>query len=696
MLGFLQSPSSRNHSVEEDPMATNGATSTSSSFDHMPAMQKQHMNSFSSSSSTSSPSDSPRVPGRNVQEMESSEKVGVSFLRSVLSPSPTVPYLCHNPGTAPTVAPTPTPSRISHPTTSTTRGKGANGASSCFEDVQQGFLDPRARVAHRPTTPKALFSSSNSHNHNSMSVHSDSSTEDLPRMMMMASPTPNLPHPAWHHKSRRKSRSFRRSSSSSGHRSSSSLSHSLLLDGYDDGGSAAVNNHGSMSGPLAVRRRSSQREIRRSDSVNQLSLNSESHRHSCRHNESSSLETSESSPDSSPNRTMTDIHLQQHPQQDPTKQQWRRTVGSFSSTSRLSGNASDMSNSLNSHQSIGGNSFTSLVGLHKKWSAKSYCLTGSFIGMILLSLMGMVFLTNRVSFEGVHDFEEQYINRPDSFPSAAGLRGKMVQGHWDDKPVKQNSSSSGATNGNSISSKVTKVPPPSSNKPTTSGKQPKQPDEKKEIPKQEKKTSTTPPKPKISSAKHAFAMPTTMKIHMPPPMTFPEVNFEMTYPNLYGIESMAKVLSPSDTSNQQHAPRVVMVDPSLPVMERKIKLYPADFTDNTQLYGVLSSDDERLSRMEIRAPYSKGECVPMQEWQTTFHPSCNGMHELALDTIGAVSDSDSKERGSTALAFAKLLGGLDAQLFGTKGFWRYAWKLTMDNYNSPKVSKDMIVLKTLK
>lgn len=98
----------------------------------------------------------------------------------------------------------------------------------------------------------------------------------------------------------------------------------------------------------------------------------------------------------------------------------------------------------------------------------------------------------------------------------------------------------------------------------------------------------------------------------------------------------------------------------------EIELYPSDFTDNTQLYGVLDSSDEALQPMEMRAPYADETCIPMEDWQTTFHPSCNGMHEL--DMTG--------------------LSGDDVSLFGMNGFWRNAWKVDS--------GKDRIVLKTLK
>jgi hypothetical protein len=128
------------------------------------------------------------------------------------------------------------------------------------------------------------------------------------------------------------------------------------------------------------------------------------------------------------------------------------------------------------------------------------------------------------------------------------------------------------------------------------------------------------------------------------------------------------------------ARRVVFLDDFIahrPPQRRKVSLYPADFTDNTQLYSILDSDDERVKSMELREPYEQGDCVPMEDWQTTFHPSCNGVHELGLADIGDAN-------------------GDDAFLFGTKGYWRNAWKVDLLGGRNHLKERDTIVLKTLK
>jgi hypothetical protein len=136
-----------------------------------------------------------------------------------------------------------------------------------------------------------------------------------------------------------------------------------------------------------------------------------------------------------------------------------------------------------------------------------------------------------------------------------------------------------------------------------------------------------------------------------------------------------------DAKSMSESTRVLYLHDSIieksGIVSRHVKIYPSDFTDNTQLYGVLDSDDERLSKMELREPYSDEHCVPMQEWQTTFHPSCNAMHELALDHMGDDVDNE-------------------FHLFGTKGFWRNAWKVDVLGDHHRSSERETVVLKTLK
>lgn len=108
---------------------------------------------------------------------------------------------------------------------------------------------------------------------------------------------------------------------------------------------------------------------------------------------------------------------------------------------------------------------------------------------------------------------------------------------------------------------------------------------------------------------------------------------------------------------------------------RKVKALLSNQTDPSQLYQLLDSSDEAdydvMKHMEMRPPSQEGDCVPMQEWQTKYYPTCNSFHEMFMpdDRIW------------------------NATLVGTKGYFRVAWKV--ERYR-PFPSMEAIVLKTLK
>lgn len=144
---------------------------------------------------------------------------------------------------------------------------------------------------------------------------------------------------------------------------------------------------------------------------------------------------------------------------------------------------------------------------------------------------------------------------------------------------------------------------------------------------------------------------------------------------------MYKLEKHSIRGKPSHSNRVVYIDLAgvdFQPNHRTINEYPPDFTDNTQLYGLLDSADERIDTMERREPLEQGECVPMKEWQTTFHPSCNGVHELGLADLGSPNEDNNFD------------------LFGTKGYWRHAWKVDHLAGTNSWEDADTVVLKTLK
>jgi len=104
---------------------------------------------------------------------------------------------------------------------------------------------------------------------------------------------------------------------------------------------------------------------------------------------------------------------------------------------------------------------------------------------------------------------------------------------------------------------------------------------------------------------------------------------------------------------------------------RELNLYLTSFSDNTQLYGIRDSDDPALSKMEPFIQDENNECVPIADWQSAYHHSCNDMHSL---------DLIHEDEG-------------EVQLFGKKGFWRQAWRVDM---LTPGSKTEVFILKTPK
>lgn len=92
--------------------------------------------------------------------------------------------------------------------------------------------------------------------------------------------------------------------------------------------------------------------------------------------------------------------------------------------------------------------------------------------------------------------------------------------------------------------------------------------------------------------------------------------------------------------------------------KRGLELVPTPFSDNSQLYGILSSDDPALSKMEPLRGDEDSECVS-ESWHSDYFPSCNNMHELDLLHL------DDKNTGGRL------------ELFKKQGYWRQAWKVDL-------------------
>jgi len=103
-----------------------------------------------------------------------------------------------------------------------------------------------------------------------------------------------------------------------------------------------------------------------------------------------------------------------------------------------------------------------------------------------------------------------------------------------------------------------------------------------------------------------------------------------------------------------------------------VKIYPAEQTDETQLYPEIDSSDPPYNETMLYRSFPPREgdyfigtekdvgvgCHPVADWQSTFHPTCNSFHDINAG-IAMISDRMS------------FLGA---------GHWRRAWSL--DVYSS--------------
>ncbi len=109
---------------------------------------------------------------------------------------------------------------------------------------------------------------------------------------------------------------------------------------------------------------------------------------------------------------------------------------------------------------------------------------------------------------------------------------------------------------------------------------------------------------------------------------------------------------------------------------RRLDLPQTTFSDNTQLYGILSSDDPALSRMEPSLSEDNDGCDP-EPWQNEYYPSCNSMHELDILRVDDMN------------------GGAKTKLFKKQGYWRNAWQVDLPSF-SERTPIESCILKTPK
>jgi hypothetical protein len=604
------------------------------------------------------------------------------------------------------------PDPHSRPTLVSSYRNNTREVNACLEEVQQGFLSGYRHNDERKInpSPKLLFRGATDGNKNNPCQHlphhnrnnsdSNSSTDDSHSRrvaLMMASPALPPRNNSSREKHRRRTRSSLRRTSDCDS-ANSGVSQSLLLNEY---GESCDNDE--VQSPHAARRRSpkllsgavspsyrhrSAIQDTKSPTVQSYDEHSLVEPH---HSEYYSPGfSSESSPDTSPSRLISDMYrLQQYQHYDTSSQGQQLSSSRLSRSSMRSLSRSSMNDSpTGCTSSYNPKSNTSKSPANKSPPSRnlqntktkaitsniSCYLAGTFIGMVILSLSGMILLTKRASPATIR--QEQLVVTLFDSPDDSGLRGKQVFGRtWD----------TSATNSEDFSSSQDSVGSKRKPKKTASPKKKNDSSFRNGADFSSSKSETE----KISN-RGTTVLPHRLQMHAPPAASFKmEPKFDNVDRNLYYPSSISRKGTKDDS-----LPRIVMLDPSVKRVSQKIKKYPADFTDNTQLYGILSSDDERLNRMEMRDSYSRNECVPMQKWQTAYQPSCNGMHELALQTLGATAGT--KEDNSHKRGKIGMVEGLNATLFGTKGFWRYAWKVVIENHDHRRAEEDTIVFKNLK
>jgi len=135
-----------------------------------------------------------------------------------------------------------------------------------------------------------------------------------------------------------------------------------------------------------------------------------------------------------------------------------------------------------------------------------------------------------------------------------------------------------------------------------------------------------------------------------------------------------------DASLQSIYRRVVPLDASHILQPKQRKLQPWIFYNTT--YPGRIQDEPDMTRSQTVVYESDQNCIPMAEWQSTFHPTCNSVH--GIDVSNSLHQSAFK-------------------LVSSKGFWRNAWRVNVTSdevMGSEKVvtntTNEFIVLKSLK
>ncbi|KAL7547737.1 hypothetical protein ACHAWF_011025, partial [Thalassiosira exigua] len=121
-------------------------------------------------------------------------------------------------------------------------------------------------------------------------------------------------------------------------------------------------------------------------------------------------------------------------------------------------------------------------------------------------------------------------------------------------------------------------------------------------------------------------------------------------------------------------PTVFYFDPDMEcesTSSRIVELSQSALSNNTKAH-----DDTRVNDGGA-SPYDDG-CVPASDWQTSFHPTCNDIRALDL-----TQQMQTQWSGN-------------AELLGTNGYWRNAWKIDSKSATHIGWYNETVVLKTMK
>ena len=114
---------------------------------------------------------------------------------------------------------------------------------------------------------------------------------------------------------------------------------------------------------------------------------------------------------------------------------------------------------------------------------------------------------------------------------------------------------------------------------------------------------------------------------------------------------------------------------SISQTENNVIAFDPQDENRSNVNDTSSKDEKQLLTSETAAWEAGQECVPMEDWQTTFKPTCNSLHEMDMPF---------------------LLNKEAYSLVSNKGFWRNAWNVDMTIAENGMSPVNNIVIKSLK